>query len=171
MATRDLSKWSGNPYGSALGEADVMIALRETPERLRAAVERLTMARMASSYAPGKWTAAQVLVHLAQCEFIFGDRIRFALTQDGYTAQPMDQDAWLQREAGVDGHVAFQAYYAARQMNLLLFTGLTDADRAKVLQHPERGQMHVEWLLELLAGHERHHLRQLESIAAGGAQG
>jgi hypothetical protein len=165
MATRGVSAWADNPYGKALGDADVMVALGETPGRLREIVDRLTPAQMASSYAAGKWTAAQLLVHLAQCECVFGDRVRMALAQDAYTVQPFDQDVWLHREAQTDGWVAFRAYGAMRQMNLSLYRSLTDDERAKVFHHPERGAMHVEWILEMLAGHERHHLVHFQIIA------
>jgi len=165
MATSHLPKWLANPYAADLGDADVMTALRDTPERLREIVERLTPAQMASSYAPGKWSAAQLLVHLAQCEFVFGDRVRMALGQEGYVVQPFEQDVWLAREASTDGLTAFRAYYAARQMNLGLFTSLTDAERERAFTHPERGPMHVEWILETLAGHERHHLPHFRTIA------
>jgi hypothetical protein len=164
MAFPGFEKWSGNPYGAALGEADVMTALKESPERMRKLVESLTPGQMASSYAPGKWTAAQLLVHLAQTEAVFGMRIRFALGQDGYTVQPFDQDAWLAREASTDGKIAFWAYYAMRHLNLQLFTTLTPDERRRPFLHPERGAMHVEWILEMLAGHERHHLKHFETI-------
>jgi hypothetical protein len=165
MATSNLPKWTANAYATPLGDADVMTALRETPERIRALVDGFSPAQMASSYAPGKWTAAQLLVHLAQCEFVFGTRVRMALSLDGFVAQPFDQDAWLAREAGTDGLAAFHAYYATRQMNLALFSTLTEAERERPLSHPERGRMHVEWILEMLAGHERHHEAHFRTIA------
>ncbi len=165
MATRTLAKWTASPYAAALGDVDVMTALRETHERIRVLVEGLTPEQMASSYAPGKWTAAQLLVHLAQCESVFGNRVRMALAQDAYTVQPFDQDAWLRREDGTDGRIAFWAYYAQRHLNLVLFNSLSDADREKTLLHPERGPMHVEWILESLAGHERHHEAHFAAIA------
>jgi hypothetical protein len=160
-----IERWKDNPYAVDLGDADVMTALNEGPARLRALVDGLTPAQMASSYAPGKWTAAQLLVHLAQCEFVFGSRVRMALTQDGYVVQPFDQDAWLLREAGTDGRVAFWAYYAMRHLNLQLFSTLSPEDRRRPLAHPERGPMIVEWILESLAGHERHHLPHFQIIA------
>ena len=82
--------------------------------------------------------------------------------------QPFEQDDWLHREAQADGWVACRAYDAARQMNLSLFRNPTDAERAKVFHHPERGEVHVEWMLEVLAGHERHHLVHFEIVAAQG---
>ena len=164
---RPVERWKDNPYAADLGDMDVMAALREGPARIKAIVGGLTPAQMASSYAPGKWTAAQLLVHLAQCEFVFGSRVRMALTQDGYTVQPFDQDAWLRREAGTDGQVAFWAYYAMRHLNLQLFAALTTEERRRAFTHPERGPMIVEWILESLAGHERHHLPHFEAIARG----
>jgi len=164
---RPVERWKDNPYAADLGDMDVMAALREGPVRIKTLVGGLTPAQMASSYAPGKWTAAQLLVHLAQCEFVFGSRVRMALTQDGYTVQPFDQDAWLRREAGTDGQVAFWAYYAMRHLNLQLFAALTPEERRRAFTHPERGPMIVEWILESLAGHERHHLPHFEAIARG----
>jgi DinB superfamily len=163
--TTPIERWKDNPYAADLGDMDVMTALTEGPARLRALVDQLTPAQMASSYAPGKWTAAQLLVHLAQCEFVFGARVRMALTEQGYTVQPFDQDAWLLREAGTDGRIGFWAYYAMRYLNLQLFETLSLEDRRRVFTHPERGPMIVEWILETLAGHERHHLPHFETIA------
>lgn len=160
-----IERWKDNPYATDLGDMDVMRALRETPERLRALAERMTPEQFARSYAPGKWTAAQLFVHLAQCEFVFGSRVRMAVTHEGYVVQPFDQDAWLLREAGTDGRVAFWAYYAMRHLNLQLFATLGPDERRRALTHPERGPMIVEWILESLAGHERHHLPHFEIIA------
>ena len=162
---RPIDRWKDNPYAADLGDMDVMAALREGPARLKTIVDGLTPAQMASSYAPGKWTAAQLLVHLAQCEFVFGSRVRMALADASYIVQPFDQDAWLQREAATDGQVAFWAYYAMRHLNLQLFETLSPEDRRRPLMHPERGPMIVEWILESLAGHERHHLPHFETIA------
>ena len=160
-----IGRWKDNPYAADLGDMDVMRALADTPERLRSLAGRLTPAQFDRSYAPGKWTAAQLIVHLAQCEVVFGSRVRMALTHDGYVVQPFDQDAWLLREAGTDGLEAFRAYYAMRQLNLRLFATLSPEERRRPLTHPERGPMIVEWILESLAGHERHHLPHFEIVA------
>jgi len=160
-------RWKDNPYAADLGDMDVMRALADTPERLRSLADQMTPAQFAQSYAPGKWTGAQLFVHLAQCEFVFGARVRMALAEDGYTVQPFDQDAWLLREAATDGRVAFWAYYAMRHLNLQLFATLSPEERRRPCHHPERGPMVVEWILESLAGHERHHLPHFEAIVRG----
>jgi uncharacterized damage-inducible protein DinB len=157
-------RWKDNPYAADLGDMDPMRALADTPERLRSLAERMTQDQFARSYAPGKWTAAQLFVHLAEVELAFSLRVRMAVTTDDYVVQPFDQDAWLAREPDIPGLDALRAYYAMRQFNLPLYRSLTPAERRRRLTHPERGAMLVEWVLEHLAGHERHHLPHFEAI-------
>jgi hypothetical protein len=160
-------RWTDNPYGSALGDRDAVTALGATPAQLRALAERMTPEQYGRSYAPGKWTAAQLFLHLAQTELAFCVRLRMALTTAAYVVQPFDQDAWMQREPLVGGREAFDAYFSLRQFNLPLYRSLTAEDLARVFQHPERGEMHVAWILELLAGHELHHLAHIETVVTG----
>lgn len=165
--TGPVERWKDNPYGAALGDIEVMRALADTPERLRSLAERMTAEQHARSYAPGKWTGAQLFLHLAHTELAFNMRIRMALTTEAYVVQPFDQDAWLLREPIVTGLDALRGYYGMRQFNLPLYRSLTPEERRRAMTHPERGPMLVEWVLEFLAGHERHHLAQIEQIAKG----
>jgi hypothetical protein len=52
-------------------------------------------------------------------------------------------------------------------MNRAFFDGLSPAERATTLSHPEYGALTVDWILEQLAGHQLHHLAQIEQIAQG----
>jgi len=162
-----IERWKDNPYGAALGDMDVMRALADTPERLRSLAERMTPEQYAQSYAPSKWTAGQLFLHLAQTELAFNMRVRMAITTEAYVVQPFDQEAWMAREPLVAGVDAFRGYYAMRHFNLPLYRSLTPDERRRPLFHPERGAMIVEWILESLAGHERHHLKHVETIARG----
>jgi hypothetical protein len=162
-----IERWRDNPYGAALGDMGVMRALADTPERLRSLAERMTLDQYAHSYAPGKWNAGQLFLHLAQTELAFSMRVRMAITTANYVVQPFDQDAWMLRGPLVTGIDAFRGYYALRQFSMPLYRSLTPAERRRPLTHPERGPMLVEWILEMLAGHERHHLTHVEAIAAG----
>lgn len=158
---------SPNPYGTALGNRDALEALADTPSRIHALVSRMTDTDLARSYAPGKWTASQLLVHLAQSELALATRCRMALSEADYVAQPFDQERWLERESRTGAAVALGAYMSLRQMNLPFWRGLSSADRAAGFQHPEHGPLTVQWLLEMIAGHELHHLGHFEAIASG----
>jgi len=90
--------------------------------------------------------------------------MEFALSEEHYRAQPFSQDAWMANEAGSDGRVALDAYLALRRLNVLLFRGLTSEQRRRTFEHPEYGELTPEWVAAQLAGHDLHHLAQLERI-------
>ena len=153
-----------NPYGDDLGGRAALQALAETPGRLREVVERWGEDRFERSYAPGKWTARQVIIHLAQTELALGSRARFALTQEGYTAQPFSQDDWLPLDDSVDGRTALDAYTSLRRLNLAMFRSAPAERLDRAFQHPEYGRLTVRWIMEQMAGHDIHHLKQVETI-------
>ena len=71
------------------------------------------------------------------------------------------------RSGGLSGAAALDVFLALVMMNRTLFEALSPADRATTLSHPEYGELTVDWILHQLAGHQIHHLRQLEQIATG----
>jgi hypothetical protein len=156
------------PYTAALAGREPIAALRETPARIGALARAWAHADFERSYAPGKWSARQILTHLAQSELALGTRARFALTTPNYAAQPFDQDSWMARESTLAGPAALDAFLALAAMNTALFASLSPADRATTLSHPEYGALSVDWIVHQMAGHQLHHLRQLEAIATRG---
>jgi len=159
------------PYSGQLEGKDPLVALRETPERIRAAAGSWSPADFERSYAPGKWSARQILVHLAQTELALGTRARMALSTPNYAAQAFNQDQWLARDSGLSGKEALDAFVAIATMNRAMFEKLSAADRAIALQHPEYGALTVEWILEQMAGHQIHHAKQLEQISSHAVAG
>ena len=153
-----------NPYGDELGKLDALQALTETPKKIQRLTGKWTKRQWEKSYAPGKWSARRVLVHLAQMELALTARVRFAMSQEGYVAQPIDQDAWLAADDHADGPTALAAYLALRRFNLAMFKGLTPAQRTRTFAHPEYGPLTAMWVAEQLAGHDIRHLRQLQQI-------
>jgi hypothetical protein len=152
-----------NPYAEALGSLDSLKALAETPRRIKAAAAKWSGRQWNRSYAPGKWTARQILVHLAQTELALTARVRYAASDPGYVAQPFNQDAWIDLDRA-DGPTALDAYLALRRFNLAMFKGLTPKQRTQTFTHPEYGDLSPEWVAAQLAGHDRHHLQQLKQI-------
>lgn len=157
------------PYTAALAGRDPIAAIGDAIARVEAITATWTPADFERSYAPGKWNARQILTHLAQSELAFGTRARMALTVPGYAAQSFDQDLWMKRESGLDGRSAGNAYLSTSRMNRAFFETLSDADRSTPFSHPEYGSQTVDWILHQTAGHQRHHLKQLEEIHRGRA--
>jgi hypothetical protein len=152
------------PYTSDLAGREPVEAIRDTIARMQKLVDGWPAERFERSYAPGKWSARQILIHLAQCEVMFGTRVRMALATPAYVAQDMDQDAWMRRDTTLSGPDAADAYAAVARMNAMLFAALSPAERATELRHPEYGALTVNWIIHQTAGHQIHHLKQLEKV-------
>jgi hypothetical protein len=152
------------PYTSALGGRDPLQAIRESARTIEALTRDWTPHDFERRYSPGKWTARQVLIHLAQTELALGSRARMALTTPEYAAHSFDQDAWMARETTTSGKDATQALLAVMRLNLALFAALSDDDRQVPFSHPEYGALTVDWIIHQMAGHHIHHLRQLQQL-------
>ncbi len=153
-----------NPYAADLGGAPPLAALADTPRKIKRLVGKWTKRQWERTYAPGKWSARRVMIHLAQTELALTTRVRFAASQDGYVAQAFSQDAWLPLDDHADGKTALEAYLGLRALNLALFKGLTPAQRKTTFTHPEYGLLTPDWVAAQLAGHDIHHLKQFQQI-------
>ena len=155
-----------NPYAEDLGNRKPLDALGDTAERISQLVTAWNDDAFEKSYAPGKWSARQILVHLAQTELALTTRARFALTQQGYTAQAFNQDDWMPIDDGADARTALAAYVSLRGLNLAMWKRLTKEQVDRAFSHPEYGDLTVGWIMAQMAGHDIHHLKQLQAIAA-----
>src|ERR1700754_5109930 len=116
-----MTQMTPNPYGGPLGDRDPLDALGDTPGRIRTLVDGWSDAEFERSYAPGKWTARQILVHLAQTELGLGARARMTLTIPNYEAQSFDQDRWLPLDSSISGREAVEAFVAIARFNRAAF--------------------------------------------------
>src|SRR5262249_42020777 len=151
-----------------LGDRPVIGTLEATGARVEALAAKLGPVGMKRSVAPGKWTAQQILAHLADAEIGVGFRLRQALAEDDHKAQAFDQDIWASRYSALpaDGLAAARAFCGLRPWNVALIKTLTPKDLARSFYHPERGTESVDLIIKMLAGHDLNHLAQLEQIAA-----
>ena len=159
-----------NPYARFLDAgtslARVAEILAATPATLESLADAIGPERIDRAPAPGKWSPAQILCHLADCEIAFAFRLRQTLAEDHHILQPFDQDSWAAPYANIPAQQALATFGALRAWNLTLVQN-TPADAAsKPVTHPERGTMTFTTILETMAGHDRNHLAQLEKLAA-----
>jgi hypothetical protein len=155
-----------NPYGEDLGDRDPIKALAETPQQIEALVNGWTDDMFERSYAAGKWSARKLLAHLAQTELALSTRARFAAATPEYRAQSFDQDQWMPLDERIDARTALAAYTAQRRFNLGMWRGLSEAQQTRLFFHPDFGELHVMWIAAQMAGHDIHHLKQFQQIAA-----
>ena len=151
-----------NPYASFLGDRDPKAVLASTTSELRTALHKIPNPEARPG--PGKWTAKQILSHLADCEIVFAFRLRQTLAETNHVIQPFDQDNWAQRYAAYNAEEALGLFAVTRHWNLSLLKHATPQDLAKSVTHPERGAMTFQTIVETMAGHDVNHLRQLQSL-------
>jgi uncharacterized damage-inducible protein DinB len=158
-----------NPYASHVGNRTPLDVIAETPQRLAQLAETIGSERLDISPAPGKWSARDILSHLADAEVAFAFRLRQTLAEDHHVIQPFDQDLWAKSYSSCDPRVALAALSALRAWNVALIQSVKPADLSKPVTHPERGSMTFQIIVETMAGHDRNHIKQIEAIAAQSA--
>lgn len=155
-----------NPYASHMGERSPLDVISETPHRVALLLETIGPERLEIPPAPGKWSARDIVSHLADSEVAFGFRFRQTLAEDHHVIQPFDQDLWAKSYSSFDAQLALAALTALRAWNLALIRSATPEDLSKPVTHPERGTMTFQTIIETMAGHDRNHIKQIEAIAA-----
>ena len=152
-----------------LGDREPMDVLRETPSVLRSAVDGLSDEVLRRAEAPGKWSAVEVIQHVADAEVAWAWRLRVVLTQPRPVITGFDQDAWVEglryRDANVED--AIRQFEVLRAGNLRLLDGIDEDTLARVGVHEERGEESVAHMMKMEAGHDLAHRRQLVRVLAG----
>jgi hypothetical protein len=154
-----------NPYDSFLDGRPIDTILASTSDAIAECLKEIGPNQINLPPAPGKWSAAEIVCHLADCEIVFAFRFRQTLAEDGPTIQPFDQDKWAARYSGVPAADALATFSALRNWNLRLIRDAQPSAAARTMTHPERGTMTFETVVETMAGHDLNHLGQLRRIA------
>lgn len=121
------------------------------------------------SYAPGKWDLRRFLLHLADCEGVFLDRVRRVLAEAKPLLMDFDEDRWAERLYSDKRSLAIASdlYRANREALIELARVMPPAAWAMVGVHSSVGRRSVAQLVAKAHLHNDHHLSQLRAIAAG----
>ncbi|MGP8252153.1 MAG: DinB family protein, partial [Terracidiphilus sp.] len=109
-----------NPYEGFLDGRPVEEILDGTVNKIAFLLAKMGAEKANEAPAPGKWSAAEIVAHLADCEIVFAFRLRQTLAEDGPTIQPFDQDKWAAQYGDLPASAALEAFTALRKWNLRL---------------------------------------------------
>jgi uncharacterized damage-inducible protein DinB len=154
-----------NPYASFLGSEDPLKILSLTARKIETILEDLGSERVNQPPAPGKWSAREIVCHLADCELVFAFRLRQTISENDHVVQPFDQEKWAANYAGYNTREALTTFHATRNWNLAFIRSIKPDEHAKQVTHPERGTMTFQTIIETMGGHDINHLRQLDAMA------
>lgn len=148
-----------------LGDTDPLAILAQTPHKLDTVLARIPAAQLRERPAPGKWSPAEIAIHLSEVEMVVSVRVRLVVGSNGASIQGFDQDAWATRYRDTDLDLALASFRALRAANLAFYRSLTNEQWEHYGMHSERGKETARRIVELCAGHDLNHLGQLEAIA------
>lgn len=151
-----------------IGGQEPMKVLAATPKKIERMIKGKTPANLKKKPAPGKWSVAEIVAHLADAEIVLGWRVRAILGAPGTPIQAFDQDAWAEagHYAQRNPRLSLDQLRALREANLALYKSLTPEQWKHYGMHSERGQESVEHIARMMAGHDLNHLEQIERILA-----
>jgi len=132
------------------------------------ALEGFPAARLTAKPFAGKWSAAEIVHHLADSEMTSAVRLRKLLAEPFPVIQSYDQDRYAEalHYQARPIQPSLEAFRYARESTAQLFEHMTEADWRKLGWHSEAGSYHTERWLEIYAAHAHGHAEQIERLKA-----
>lgn len=143
------------------------LALQESmPKKLAALINEQSKESLTKRPAPDKWCAAEILAHLADAEIAIAWRLRQILSKNAIPIQAYDQDAWAAAfdYAHRDPEQSLDTFRVLRKSNIALLKSVPRERWNNHGVHEERGKESIAHMVQMVAGHDINHLKQIEGI-------
>ena len=114
----------------------------------------------------GKWSAAEIVHHLADSETTSGLRLRRLIVEEHPLIQGYDQDAYAAQlnYNRRDLAPSLEAFRFARETTAQLFEFMSDEDWRREGTHSESGSYTAEDWLKIYAAHAHNHADQIRRL-------
>ena len=139
------------------------------PAKVASLLKGKTKTQLMRRPAPGKWSVAEIVAHLADAELAISWRLRQVLANNAIPIQAYDQDLWATTfdYAHRDPRQSLANFRSLREANLALLKSVPRKLWDNYGVHAERGNESVNHVVRMVAGHDLNHLRQIEGILKG----
>src|SRR3954462_1362805 len=126
------------------------------------ALVRATPEELDAKPAPGKWSARQIVHHLADSEMTAAVRFRLLIAEDRPAIKGYDQDRFADRLHYERSHEAsLELFRAVRACTAELMACLTEADWLREGTHTETGRFGLDTWLRIYGPHAHRHADQI----------
>lgn len=138
----------------------------EAPARLARLIEGVPEAKLKERPQPGRWSAVEILAHLAEDELTSSWRYRQMIEHDGETLLGFDQELWarLGNYQSWNARDALDMFRLLRDANVRMLRGLPAEEWNRSGNHAERGRLTVGELARHMAAHDVNHIKQIECL-------
>jgi hypothetical protein len=145
---------------------DAFTVYSQTPKKLQRLTKRLSAPQLRKSVVKGKWSITQIINHLCDSELVMGFRYRMAIAQTGSRLQAFDESEWAKRlrYESSDSERKLELFVKMRKDHIALLRNLRPSEWKLYGMHEERGKETIERMVQMMAGHDINHLRQVKNI-------
>ena len=152
-------------------ERETLIAqYRDGYGAIAEALRKITPKELEAKPGPGRWSAREIVHHLADSEITAGVRLRRLLAEDRPQIQGYDQDEFARRLHYDRPHEAsLELFRTVRESTAELLERLQPADWMREGTHSESGRYTVETWLKIYADHAHKHARQIREARGAAA--
>jgi hypothetical protein len=145
------------------GERDTLIAqYRDGYATVSEALLKITPEELDGRAGPGRWTAREIVHHLADSEMTAAIRIRRLLAEDKPEIKGYDQDEYAKRLHYDRPHeTSLELFKYVRDATAELLERMSPADWLREGTHSEVGRYTAETWLTIYGAHAHKHARQI----------
>jgi hypothetical protein len=138
-------------------------AIGELPDRLESAVKGLNDAQLDTPYRDGGWTVRQVVHHIADSHMNAFLRMKWMLTEKNPTIKTYDQDVWAtSREYALPPAPSLSLIRGLHVRWIAMLESVSEQDwTARTANHPERGVVTLDQMLDIYSSHGEKHCGQI----------
>ncbi len=141
--------------------------IRDFPPVIREAVEGLNDKQLDTPYRDGGWTVRQVVHHIADSHANAYLRFKWLVAEEYPTIKVYDQDVWAELPDSLsDPAGSLRLLDGLHERWATFLELLPDEAWSRTGNHPERGEVSLEDLLEIYSGHGAHHAGQITDLRA-----
>ena len=126
-------------------------------------IEHLDRNDLTAFPVPNTWSIQQLVVHLADCDLVFSDRMKRVVAEDRPQLLAFDESRWARNlhyelQSPQD---AAELFALNRRVTAAVLKALPDEAFRRVGVHSENGELTLERIVRTAVGHLDHHLKFL----------
>lgn len=150
---------SYNNYVKAIGDKDLLAALRQSTRQFRKLLKKIPKKKIDYAYAEGKWTLREVLQHLIDTERVFVFRSLSFARKDPAPLPGFDENVWAvtAKASGRKWDDLVKEFLRVRASTESFFNSL-DVEQLNAAGTANNNQANVLGLGVACAGHLLHHI-------------
>jgi len=136
------------------------------PDEVARSLEGFPAGKLTAKPFPGKWSACEIVHHLADSESISAIRIRRILAEDRPVIQGYDQEEYARRLRynERDHAPSLATFRGVREATVPLLRKMSDQDWQRQGWHTESGLYSAETWLQIYAAHAHNHAAQIRRL-------